>query len=129
MKARKLIAAMATAMALFGFATMINPALARDYDSKHYRTSNYTNRSGHVNVRVPDNNRGRHNNNWTRGHYNNNRNWNNGRHNGWNNNRSQSRNWNNNHRNNNSWNRNRNRHSAVNNHRNGYRNNHNYNHH
>ncbi len=119
MKARKLFAALATAMALVGFVGSIIPAQARDYDSKHYRTSNYTNRNGsQVNVRVPNTNRGRHDNNWNRGRNNNhnNRNWNNGRHNGWNNNRSQSRNWNNNHRNNNGWN--RRRHNEVSNHHN-----------
>jgi hypothetical protein len=37
MKARKLFAALATAMALVGFVSSIIPAQARDYDRQYYR--------------------------------------------------------------------------------------------
>lgn len=109
MNARKLIAAFATAMALFGFIAIINPAQARDYDRQQYRQTTSTN------LRMSDHNRGRQDNNWNRGRSNNNRNWNNGKHNGWNKKHYRNRNWNN-HNNNSGWNRNRD-------------NNHNYNHH
>ncbi|MBP9089949.1 hypothetical protein KBI23_02905 [bacterium] len=70
MKVRKLTAALATAMALVGFVAILDPAQARDYDSKHYRTSDYTNRNGsQVNVRVPDKNRGRQDNDWNNHDY------------------------------------------------------------
>lgn len=114
MNPRKLIAAFASAMAIFGFIAMTNPAQARDYDRQQYRqtTSN--------NLRMADHNRGREDNNWNRGRNNNSRNWNNGKHNGWNKKQYRNRNWNNhnNHNNhsNSGWNRNRD-------------NDHNYNHH
>jgi hypothetical protein len=99
MNARKLFAVFATAVALFGFIAIINPALARDYDRQHDRQTTSTN------LRSADHNRGRHDNNWNRGRNNNNRNWNNGRHNGWNKKQYKNRNWNN--HNNSGWNRNR----------------------
>lgn len=101
MNARKIIAVFATAMALFGFIAMINPAQARDYDRQQYRQTTSTH------LRSANHNRGRQDNHWNRGRQNNHRNWNNGKHNGWNKKHYKNRNWNNNYNHNSGWNRNR----------------------